>query len=78
MLLPTPDMVLNPKFGEVIPKTVTSSLWTEGQTDRQTNEIACIHREKSYCEKLTRSHLRCEKGANLLPKSLRDLNRFAI
>jgi len=43
MLLPTPDMVLNPKFGEVIPKTVTSSLWTDRRTDRQTNKRNCMH-----------------------------------
>ena len=38
MLLPTPDTVLNPKFGVEIPKTVTC----RSCTDIHTHELACI------------------------------------
>ena len=40
MLLPTHEPVLNPKFGVVISKTATCSLWTDKQTDRQTTQLA--------------------------------------
>ena len=40
MLLPTHEPVLNPKFGVVISKTATCSLWTDKLTDRQTNQLA--------------------------------------
>ena len=41
MLLPTPDTVLNPKFGVVIPKTVTCRSWTNKQTEL--HELVCVY-----------------------------------
>ena len=43
MLLPTYEPVRNPKFGVIISKTAMCSLWTDKQTNRQTDRQPNLH-----------------------------------
>ena len=86
MLLPTPDMVLNPKFGGIISKTVTCRSFRDGhthtQTHTQTDRLTWV-----YMRGLRRGDFVAYEQATgdfvammsfSLPKSLRDLDNIKV
>ena len=78
MRLSSPDTVLIPKFGVLIPKTVTCRSWTHTQTDRITRAGMCIDVTGQYimCSVITVYTPYIVRTCHMLQNYYQ--NRFAI